>query len=140
MRQRLSLNGQWSLTFFPEEQELARSPDALAVAAAPTIQAAVPGTVEQALLAAGLIEDPFVDRHCFDLRAFWLRKAPHMFGWDITPRIVSAGLGRATGYSRVARFRLCLRALRDRGVPARMTVYPGAGHGPTERVERDTAL
>lgn len=192
MRQRLSLNGPWSLTFFPEEQEPARHPDALVGATAATIQATVPGTVEQALHDAGLIADPFVDRHCFDLRAFetyawwfqrsftvptslsgdrydlvfhgldtiatiwlnghelgraanmliphrfdvsallrhegenrlvvrlgsalnaarqypyppllssvedrpeslWIRKAPHMYGWDITPRIVSAGLWR----------------------------------------------
>jgi len=192
MRQRLSLNGQWTLTYLPEEQEPARHPDALTGVAALTIQATVPGTVEVALHDAGVIADPFVDRHYFDLRPFetyawwfqrsftvpaslngdryelvfhgidtiatiwlngrklghtdnmliphrfdatalvrrdgenhlvvrlgsalnaarqypyppllysvedrleslWVRKAPHMFGWDITPRIVSAGLWR----------------------------------------------
>jgi len=28
------------------------------------------------------------------LESLWIRKAPHMYGWDITPRIVSAGLWR----------------------------------------------
>jgi len=193
MRQQLSLDGQWGLTFLPEEQEPSRHPDALAGIQAPTIPAPVPGTVEQALHQAGIIADPFVDRHAFDLRKYefhawwfrhpfvvpesfqgdryllvfqgldtiasiwlnghefghtanmliahsfdvtsplrregenelivrlgsainearrypyppllrgaedrpeslWLRKAPHMFGWDITPRIVSAGLWRS---------------------------------------------
>lgn len=32
------------------------------------------------------------------------------------------------------------RALRDRGVPVSMTVYPRAGHGPSERAQmRDVA-
>jgi len=196
MRQRLSLDGPWTLTFMPEGQESAepaQHPDALAGMAARTIPATVPGTVEQALREAGLIADPFNDRHAFDLRPYefyawwfqrsftvppslqgaryvlvfhgldtiatvwlngrelghaanmliphrfdvtallrregenhlvvrlgsavnaarrypyppvlhtsedrlesvWLRKAPHMYGWDIMPRLVSAGLWRS---------------------------------------------
>lgn len=193
MRQSLSLDGQWSLSFLPETSETSRNPDALAHMPARTIPALVPGNVEQALLDAQLIEDPFIDRHFFDLRPYesyawwfqrsfsvpdsfdgarcllvfdgldtlatiwingnevgrsdnmliahtfdvtsrlnrdgdnslvvrlgsvlreaqrqpyppgllgpderpeslWIRKAPHMYGWDILPRLVSAGIWRS---------------------------------------------
>lgn len=32
--------------------------------------------------------------------ALWIRKAPHMYGWDITPRLVSAGIFRSVALVR----------------------------------------
>src|SRR5579875_2992241 len=70
MRQRLSLDGTWTLTFLPEAEEPSRAPSELGTFPARTIPAEVPGNVELALQDAGLIADPFVGRNTFDLRPY----------------------------------------------------------------------
>lgn len=188
----VSLNGQWSLSYWAQPAVPVQSPDGMKNVSVKTIPATVPGNVEGDLLRAGLIEDPMVGNHVNDLRRWegyqwcyarhfdtpalqegerlqlwfggidcladvwvnghhvgspenmliehsyditdvvrpqgsndvqviirsatlegqrktlgtfsiggfaseessYLRKAPHMFGWDIMPRLVSAGLWR----------------------------------------------
>lgn len=187
--QRYSLNGEWTLSFWPQPIVPVRTPEALQQTEKQEIKARVPGNVELDLLQAGLISDPmkgnnvnalrrweghqwaysrsfeapglkkdqrlqlwfggidcladiFVNgqkvgspenmfiEHAYDItdkvhqgaqnkievilrsavlesqkhltatysvsnaERYYLRKAPHMFGWDIMPRLVSAGLWR----------------------------------------------
>jgi len=56
----LSLNGSWSLTFFPEGEEEKKQ----------TIPAVVPGNVELDLMAAGLEKDPYFGLNSLDYRKY----------------------------------------------------------------------
>ena len=37
---------------------------------------------------------PFVSAYPINYESLYVRKAPHMYGWDITPRVLSAGIWR----------------------------------------------
>lgn len=65
----ISLNGEWSLSFWPQPTEGAiRSPRLMRKAKPTTISATVPGNVELDLLAADIIEDPMVGNNINLLR------------------------------------------------------------------------
>jgi len=67
----ISLNGQWTLRFWPQPDAPVRTPDAArAIASAKTIPATVPGNVELDLLAAGLIRDPMLGSNVWDMRPY----------------------------------------------------------------------
>jgi beta-mannosidase len=132
---RISLDGDWQLSYFPEGERRVAHPDDLAAARAPTIPARMPGNVELDLQRAGVIPDPFYADHIrFDVtgalrpgetnriavrlgsvvnharryrydastmswehreEGLFIRKAPHIWGWDIMSLAVSAGIWRS---------------------------------------------
>jgi beta-mannosidase len=59
MPERISLNGDWQLAFFPEVESPIEHPDDLAAHAEQAIPARVPGNVELDLQRAGVIPEPF---------------------------------------------------------------------------------
>ena len=63
-----SLDGAWSLKFFPQGPEAVTTPAQADAAEGVTIPATVPGNVEIDLQAAGLIADPMVGRNIYLLR------------------------------------------------------------------------
>ena len=67
----VSLNGPWTLHFWPQPDTPVTSPDAMrALASARTIPATVPGNVELDLLAAGLIRDPMIGANVWQMRPY----------------------------------------------------------------------
>ncbi len=54
--------------------------------------------------------------HCYE--AMYVRKAPHMYGWDIMPRFISAGLWRSVELQYLAPERLEIAFLENRAVAA----------------------
>jgi len=70
MMQRISLDGDWNLYFFPEDTRHLSGPGELAAAGLTSIPARVPGNVEIDLVKAGLLADPFAASHIFDLRPY----------------------------------------------------------------------
>ena len=54
MKNTLSLNGKWSLRFYPEQGKTPETPEELRCLSLPAIDADVPGNVELDLMAAGL--------------------------------------------------------------------------------------
>ena len=67
----LSLNGQWTLRFYPEREDRApETPEELRLLDLPAIGAAVPGNVELDLIAAGLAEDPYFGENALAYRKY----------------------------------------------------------------------
>jgi len=76
----ISLNGSWSLRYGRQDQGAPTTPALLAASDWPTIRANVPGNVELDLLAAGVVQEPSVGNHVYDLLAYesyrwWYRRA-----------------------------------------------------------------
>ena len=67
---RVSLDGDWQLTYFPEGSCAIEHPAELRGAGLPSIPAQVPGNVELDLVRAGVIDDPFYATNIRALRAF----------------------------------------------------------------------
>jgi len=63
----LSLNGRWMLTFGRQDDDAPASPQALAQAHWPTMEARVPGNVELDLVSAGVLREPSIGNHVYDL-------------------------------------------------------------------------
>jgi beta-mannosidase len=74
--ERVSLDGEWTLTYYPQTEREVLQPTPAGKADAQTIPARVPGNVELDLQRAGAIEDPF-----FDTRIFGLRSYEHFEWW-----------------------------------------------------------
>lgn len=73
------LNGQWTLTYGPQRDDLV-TPEDLVRCDWPTLPATVPGNVELDLVAAGKLEDPSTGNHIYALRPletyqWWYRRA-----------------------------------------------------------------
>ena len=66
----VSLNGQWTLHFWPQPETPVTSPEAMRSISFRTISARVPGNVELDLLAAGLIKDPMIGANIWDIRPY----------------------------------------------------------------------
>lgn len=92
--QRISLDGDWHLYFFPEESRTAAGPSDLEPSGLTPIQASVPGNVEIDLVKAGLLPDPFISNNIFKLRGYeghewWYQKSfmlpekPDQQDWQI---------------------------------------------------------
>ena len=64
----LSLNGEWTLSYWSQPEEVITSPEEMKKADVKQITAQVPGNVELDLLAAGLIKDPMTGNNVNDLR------------------------------------------------------------------------
>jgi len=64
----VSLNGKWSLKFFPQPPAAVQTPEEAAAADGMTIEATVPGNVEIDLERAGLIADPMIGNNIYTLR------------------------------------------------------------------------
>jgi beta-mannosidase len=78
--QRIALDGNWQLSFFPEESLPISAPADLNHPGLKTIPATVPGNVEIDLVNAGLLSEPFQGNHIFDLRRlegheWWYQKS-----------------------------------------------------------------
>lgn len=65
-----SLNGEWSLKFFPQPAEAVTTPAEAAAVEGTVIAATVPGNVEIDMEAAGLIADPMVGNNIYLLRPY----------------------------------------------------------------------
>ena len=63
-----SLNGAWSLKFFPQPPAAVMTPEEAAAIDGTTIEAVVPGNVEIDLERAGLIADPMIGNNIYTLR------------------------------------------------------------------------
>ncbi len=59
MSERISLDGDWRLAFFPEAESPVNRPDDLVAHAGQAIPARVPGNVELDLQRAGILPEPF---------------------------------------------------------------------------------
>lgn len=68
--QRISLDGDWQLSYFREGEHTINHPDQLTTIGAPTIPARVPGNVELDLVRAGVLPDPFYADNIRLLRPF----------------------------------------------------------------------
>ena len=66
----VSLNGQWTLHFWPQPEIPVTTPDAMQRISYQTIPAQVPGNVELDLLAAGLIRNPMTGANIWDIRPY----------------------------------------------------------------------
>ena len=66
----VSLNGQWTLHFWPQPETPVTTPEAMRTVSFQTIPAKVPGNVELDLLAAGLIHDPMTGDNIWELRPY----------------------------------------------------------------------
>ncbi len=66
----ISLNGSWTLEFFPQPTIPVTSPKGLANLNAQQIEATVPGNVELDMLKAGIIADPMVGNNVYSLRKY----------------------------------------------------------------------
>ena len=67
---RIALDGEWQLAYFPEGEHAIHHPDDLDAAALPRIAAHVPGNVELDLQRAGVIPDPFYADNIRRLRPY----------------------------------------------------------------------
>ena len=67
---RVSLNGQWTLHYWPQPETPVTTPEAMREVSFQTIPAKVPGNVELDLLAAGLIRDPLKGDNVWDMRPY----------------------------------------------------------------------
>jgi beta-mannosidase len=87
VRKSLSLNGQWTLRFYPEQGgELPNTPEELNALGLNPINATVPGNVELDLIAAGIAEDPY-----FGLNSLAYRKYEFYSWWFERDFTVPAG-------------------------------------------------
>lgn len=66
----ISLNGAWSLKFFPQPREAIRTPQDMKAIQGTEINATVPGNVELDMLKAGIIADPMIGNNVYDLRKY----------------------------------------------------------------------
>lgn len=66
----ISLNGKWSLHFWPQPEIPVRSPGEMNNVTYKTIPANVPGNIELDLLAAGLIKDPMIGNNLWEMRPY----------------------------------------------------------------------
>ena len=66
----VSLNGQWTLHFWPQPETPVTTPEAMRGVSYQTIPATVPGNVELDLLAAGHINDPMKGGNIWELRPY----------------------------------------------------------------------
>lgn len=113
----VTLNGDWKLFYGLCNKNAPNSND-LITKKWPEIPAKVPCNVELDLLAARIIKNPETSNNIYvkinpalaesqkylngtiDSRDYFnsegqnIRKAPHMYGWDIMPRLISAGIWR----------------------------------------------
>ena len=64
----VSLNGKWSLKFFPQPPAAVMTPEEAASIDGTMIEAIVPGNVEIDLERAGLIADPMIGNNIYTLR------------------------------------------------------------------------
>ncbi|PJB28341.1 glycoside hydrolase family 2, partial [Candidatus Desantisbacteria bacterium CG_4_9_14_3_um_filter_50_7] len=67
---KISLDGTWELTYFPEGKFSVKDPGELSGIKAKTVSAKVPGNVELDLARAGEIPDPFYGGNIFKLRPY----------------------------------------------------------------------
>jgi len=65
-----SLNGQWILYYGLSDENAPSTPDELKSSNWPSVQATVPGNVELDLQAAGVVENPEIGNHIYDLRKY----------------------------------------------------------------------
>ncbi|OGV65503.1 MAG: hypothetical protein A3K19_10455 [Lentisphaerae bacterium RIFOXYB12_FULL_65_16] len=88
---------------------------------------------------------PTVVSHVTGMESVHVRKAPHMYGWDIMPRIVSAGLWRPVSIRFLPKERLqavCLTTVRvapDRG-SAHLGLHVQAGVAEGSRATWEVAI
>jgi beta-mannosidase len=66
----ISLNGRWTLAYWPQAEKPVTEPGQLKSLAVETIAATVPGNVELDLLAAGRIADPMIGSRVYALRKY----------------------------------------------------------------------
>ena len=66
----ISLNGRWTLAYWPQAEKPVTEPGQLTSLAVETVAATVPGNVELDLLAAGRIADPMIGSHVYALRKY----------------------------------------------------------------------
>ena len=67
---KLSLNGSWRLTFFPETPQAPSDPDGIARGGYPEIDAVVPGEAPLDLMRAGLEPDPLWGENLYRYRKY----------------------------------------------------------------------
>ena len=89
----ISLDGDWQLVHFPEEERRVAHPDELPAAGVGAILARVPGNVELDLVRAGIIPDPFYADNVRHLRAF----EPHEWWYTREFTIRQEKAGAAAG-------------------------------------------
>ena len=68
--QPISLNGKWSLSYGVADANAPTNPAELKTKNWPSISAAVPGNVELDMLSAGVIKNPEIGNHIYDLRKY----------------------------------------------------------------------
>ena len=66
----ISLNGVWTLKYFPQTHNVVMTPHQVGEVAGDVIDAVVPGNVELDLLAAGIIEDPMIGNNVYNIRKY----------------------------------------------------------------------
>ena len=66
----ISLNGRWTLAYWPQTESPVKDPGRLKSLAVETVAATVPGNVELDLLAAGRIADPTIGSNVYALRKY----------------------------------------------------------------------
>jgi beta-mannosidase len=66
----ISLNGRWTLAYWPQGETPVTDPGQMTSLAVETVAATVPGNVELDLLAAGRIADPMIGSHVYALRKY----------------------------------------------------------------------
>jgi len=66
----ISLNGPWSLAYWPQPEKAVTDPSRLKTLSLESVPATVPGTVELDLLAAGRIADPMIGSQVYLLRKY----------------------------------------------------------------------
>lgn len=66
----VSLNGKWTLHFWPQPETPITSPENMHTTTYKTIDANVPGNIELDLLAAGIIKDPMIGNNVWEMRPY----------------------------------------------------------------------
>ncbi len=82
---RISLDGDWELTYFPEGTRQVEHPDDLAAAGLSAIPARVPGNVELDLVRAGRLEEPFYAANIRRLRPLEYNEWWYTRQFDLPP-------------------------------------------------------
>ena len=70
MKKSISLNGTWSLRYYPEHNSCPQTPTEMYALNIPSITATVPGNVEIDLMAAGLAPEPYFGTNALEYREF----------------------------------------------------------------------
>ncbi|MBO9607523.1 MAG: hypothetical protein J7639_16295 [Paenibacillaceae bacterium] len=89
---RISLDGQWQLTYFPQNQFKIENPHELRASGAPRITATVPGNVELDLMEAGVLPDLYHGSNIRQLRD-WER---HEWWYETSFETPAASAGKRT--------------------------------------------